>query len=537
MTNSSVEDELPAQRYTTFVVGRGIALVTETTLFLLDPSNGPLAEQAWALMQAGASSDELLEAISATGLRSLGSFALAQVEHDDDRSAVRVVARGDGVVDVDTAGSTRTLTAAGVRTWLEDVIPYEGSIALRLGEVELEGVPFRIGTGLVPAVAVGRTLTPTAPALCDVELPTGDDLEDLVPAVAPVAATAADPAADGTAPAAAASPPADPVSQAAAPDPTASDPTIPPGAPAGLAAASATTAAPSPPPPPPPAAEAGSDPAATPVVSTPASIDPRATIGRADAEDLLGAGGSISTTEQASDYDYDAIYGRTMMRSVSDAAVHRPPDADHEADGADGMIAGVPQQGAPTGSGPNPSAVGDHDGRTVSRAQLQAMRAAGAASPAQQPSGPTLQAVLCASGHPNPPHVAQCRVCGLLVGTAGRTVIPRPALGRLRFGDGTEVVLDRPALIGRNPRIEGQFTNELPQVVRLDLGQGLSRTHAAVRLEGWQVYLEDLNSANGTVLTLPGRAPRRLHAGEPALVEHGSMVDFGGEVTCTFEEA
>ena len=71
--------------------------------------------------------------------------------------------------------------------------------------------------------------------------------------------------------------------------------------------------------------------------------------------------------------------------------------------------------------------------------------------------------------------------------------------------------------------------------MRLDVGQGLSRTHAAVRLEGWQVLLDDLNSANGTIVQLPGREARRLHPGEPVLLEHGTTIDFGGEITCVVE--
>ena len=77
--------------------------------------------------------------------------------------------------------------------------------------------------------------------------------------------------------------------------------------------------------------------------------------------------------------------------------------------------------------------------------------------------------------------------------------------------------------------------NEVSNLVRIDVGQGLSRTHAAVSLEGWQVLLEDLNSANGTIVRLPGREPRRLHPGEPILLEPGSHIDFGGEVECTVE--
>jgi pSer/pThr/pTyr-binding forkhead associated (FHA) protein len=113
-------------------------------------------------------------------------------------------------------------------------------------------------------------------------------------------------------------------------------------------------------------------------------------------------------------------------------------------------------------------------------------------------------------------------------------VIARPVLGVLRFTGGKTVSLDKPVLVGRNPKLEGRMPNEMPHLVKLDVGQGLSRTHAIVRLEGWQVLLEDLNSANGTVVALPGVAPRRLHAGEPSLLEFGATIDFGGEISATF---
>jgi len=116
-------------------------------------------------------------------------------------------------------------------------------------------------------------------------------------------------------------------------------------------------------------------------------------------------------------------------------------------------------------------------------------------------------------------------------------LISRPTLARLRFSDGRVVALDRPVLIGRNPKVEHPIDGEMPGTVKLDVGQGLSRTHALVRLEGWQVLLEDLNSANGTIVRLPQREPRRLHPGEPVLLEPGTTIDFGGEIDAAVEQA
>jgi hypothetical protein len=197
------------------------------------------------------------------------------------------------------------------------------------------------------------------------------------------------------------------------------------------------------------------------------------------------------------------------------------------------MIEGVPSSPAVAPQ------LGDHDGLTMTKAQIQALRASMAGAPVVGAApagmgGPTVQAVLCAGHHPNPPHESICRVCHLPLSSAP-VVIARPVLATLRFSTGTAVALDRPALIGRNPKVEGTMTSEIPNLIKLDVGQGLSRTHASIKLAGWQVLLEDLNSANGTIVTLPGRAPRRLHSGEPVLLEIGTHVDFGGEISCVVE--
>ena len=66
------------------------------------------------------------------------------------------------------------------------------------------------------------------------------------------------------------------------------------------------------------------------------------------------------------------------------------------------------------------------------------------------------------------------------------------------------------------------------------LGQGLSRTHAEVRVENGALLLEDLQSTNGTETQLPGQQRR---GGEPVVVVPGTLIDFGDELHCTFETA
>lgn len=481
---------------TSFRVGKGIGIVYDATLAVFEPINGALAESLWDLVGNGAGIDELLEELSSTGLRSLGSFAMAQFEE----TQTRIVVRGSALATVDGPDGERVISAHGVRTWVEEVVEGVAAVELMLlGTADIVGValPFRAERGLLPADVL-RQGAEVPPTLAGVALEWVDDFsasesltepdEPEVPIlVAPVA----------VAPLA--------VVAEAAPTPATE---IDPGRTMTVADLPSF-----------------SDAVATKSIKSPVTEEqPLVSAALADA---------VASADPAD--EYDEIYGRTMARSVHSAAVHAAPD---EADApieatpppTAGLIQGIPSAAAET--------LGDHDGRTMTKAQIAALKAAqsGAQPPASVSTmgGPTVQALMCPSQHPNPPQLSVCRVCFAPLATPPVN-IARPVLGSLRFSNGAKVALDRPVLIGRNPKVEGGLAGEIPQLVRLDVGPGLSRTHASVRLEGWQVLLEDLNSANGTIVRLPGREPRRLHPSEPVLLEIGSDVDLGGEISCVFE--
>jgi pSer/pThr/pTyr-binding forkhead associated (FHA) protein len=106
--------------------------------------------------------------------------------------------------------------------------------------------------------------------------------------------------------------------------------------------------------------------------------------------------------------------------------------------------------------------------------------------------------------------------------------INRPALGQLVFSNGRAVTIDRTILVGRSPRAERTDGNGIPQLVMVDSPHGdVSRTHARIFIEGWQVLLEDLGSTNGTVITNATGVSRRIRSGEPAIVTAGSVIDLG----------
>ena len=485
-------------------------MVKARTLALLEPANGLLAQDLWALLESGAEVDDLLEALSATGLRNLGAFAFAQFEAD----GIRVVVRGSAGVDGMSTEGSQTVRAGAARTWIEDLLPLGSSVTLWLRAPSDDPLPFRVSEGLLPADLLRRAAA-SDPLLIGTDLSWAHSF--------------------------------DPPAVVGSPNTETEAPLLPEVRPSAIELAI--------PLPPRPAADADAD--------ADADNDHSRTISVNDltpglSENLgLPSTGEIagdappSKDEPVDDYDYDALYGRTIARSVQRAAVHASAE-EHAAVSSPspdlGEGVGPPQavatpiseagviDGVPPVSLVEPMRPGDHDGRTITKAQLDAMRSqAGVPGYVAPPmGGPTVQALTCATGHLNPTQAGTCRVCGESLGGAPITVA-RPSLGRLTFATGEVVVLDRPVIIGRNPRLEGRAFGELPQLLKLDIGHGLSRSHAMVRLEGWQVLIEDLGSANGTVVTLPGRAPRRLHAGEPAMLEAAAEIDFGGEVTAKYD--
>jgi hypothetical protein len=189
------------------------------------------------------------------------------------------------------------------------------------------------------------------------------------------------------------------------------------------------------------------------------------------------------------------------------------------------------QPPAPRGeSGPGES------GSTVKRGELPELAAR--TTPPDR-IGPVVPALLCPSGHVNPPSGAVCRRCGAPL-PHDPVPVPRPVLGVLRLSLGDVITLDRGVLMGRNPRTDfaGTQGEERPHVVKLpSAGGDISRTHLRVTLDGWHVLVTDLNSTNGTLVTLPGRDPQQLRPGEPVPIQPGTVVtladgiDFRYEVT------
>jgi hypothetical protein len=153
--------------------------------------------------------------------------------------------------------------------------------------------------------------------------------------------------------------------------------------------------------------------------------------------------------------------------------------------------------------------------------------------------GPVVPALICPSGHVNPPSGGACRRCGAPL-PHDAVLVPRPVLGVLRLSLGDVIALDRGVVMGRSPRTDfgGLDGEERPHVVKLPSADGdISRTHLRITLDGWHVLVTDLNSTNGTLLTLPGHEPQQLRPGEPVPMQPGTVVTLAEGIDFRYEVA
>jgi FHA domain len=146
---------------------------------------------------------------------------------------------------------------------------------------------------------------------------------------------------------------------------------------------------------------------------------------------------------------------------------------------------------------------------------------------------PVVNGVYCKNHHFNDPEARYCAVCG--IGMAQLTKVPqtgpRPPLGVLVLDDGSVFQLNADYVIGREPSLDASVANGTARPLRLAGASGLvSRIHARVELDGWQVYVCDLNSANGTSIRLPGEQQSQpLTPGVRTPLVVGAQVHLGSD--------
>ena len=219
----------------------------------------------------------------------------------------------------------------------------------------------------------------------------------------------------------------------------------------------------------------------------------------------------------------------TSGRHASQAAEPLPPQRQAPDGGAD--------TASPKGSVPS-GEQGKHDGRTVSAAGLDATgNALGGQTGLDEPSGtgPSVMAVFCEAGHPNPVHASSCRECdGTITSRTGQ--VEQPVLGVLRVSSGATAVLDADIIIGRLPQGTSSTAAQSPRLLAVPSpGKAISKTHCAVRVEGWDMRVEDLGSTNGTFLLRAGEEPRRVPEHQQLFLRIGDVIDIGDGTTLTVE--
>jgi len=104
----------------------------------------------------------------------------------------------------------------------------------------------------------------------------------------------------------------------------------------------------------------------------------------------------------------------------------------------------------------------------------------------------------------------------------------RPPLGVLVFDDGTTCTLDDDYVLGREPdRDEAVVSGRARPLLVTDDDLEISRIHAGVVLDGWDVTIVDLDSANGTFMSNPDGSWTRLIPQVPVVMSGGMRVRLG----------
>jgi hypothetical protein len=153
----------------------------------------------------------------------------------------------------------------------------------------------------------------------------------------------------------------------------------------------------------------------------------------------------------------------------------------------------------------------------------------GDATPVDDPGAPIVLGVYCKNGHFGDPNARSCVVCGVSRGRRGPAPQPgpRPPLGALVLDDNSALELSIDCVVGREPALDPSVAaGEAHPLCIADAA--VSRVHARVHLDGWQVLLIDLGSVNGTRIRLPGkRSEQALEPNVPVPLQSGTRVFVG----------
>lgn len=145
-----------------------------------------------------------------------------------------------------------------------------------------------------------------------------------------------------------------------------------------------------------------------------------------------------------------------------------------------------------------------------------------------------VRGIVCSRGHFNPPDARFCERCGISTVHQTHNVVTgvRPPLGVLVLDDGTVHALSQDLLIGRAPEEAEDARSGRCAVLTLDDPElSLSRTHARLVLDGWEIRVEDAGSVNGTFMAEPGSDDWvQLEANRPTTISVGARLRMGSRI-------
>ncbi len=251
----------------------------------------------------------------------------------------------------------------------------------------------------------------------------------------------------------------------------------------------------------------GSIPSLTVALSGSSEPDPRSVLGQG-----VVRGDGFRLDGQLDPAGTEALRGASPTGTV--AAVRRPspPTPASEAVPTFTTFSLLDDEPAPQ-SPPGPAADDDADpGET------------GAHTPVQ------VRGVACSRGHFNAPDADICRRCGtpVLAQPGQEFVAARPSLGILVSEDGATYDLVGDYVVGREPEIADAVRSGVARPIILDDPQlALSRVHAHVILDGWEVRVADARSGNGTFVAAPGGDWHRLDPERPVTITPGTRIAVG----------
>jgi len=118
-------------------------------------------------------------------------------------------------------------------------------------------------------------------------------------------------------------------------------------------------------------------------------------------------------------------------------------------------------------------------------------------------TGARVRGYRCRDGHLNDPRGLFCAICGIRMAESTSVLVEgvRPPLGLLVFDNGASFSVDDNYLLGREPDVDERVrAGQLRPLVLFDSSGVISRRHAEIRLDDWDVLLIDCGSANGTLV-------------------------------------